>query len=142
MRADAMHPPPCTRTAGGTASGTATGGNNQGKNQSGAGPVGGDGVAVAGLATVATLLSLEAYVVMKYIFMVNKLRTEGSFTLIGLTPQRLKRRLAYITNRYSSGAMYHWQFVIWLRLLVLTLTTTLPDLVSAVLRGRRGADRA
>ena len=67
-----------------------------------------------------------------------KLRTEGSFKLIGLTPQRLTRRLAYMTNRFGAHTQYHWQFVIWARLVLLTLSSLTPDIMEAVTRSNYG----
>ena len=95
---------------------------------------------VFGLTTTITLVVLEAYVVSKYIFTMYKLRTEGKFEAIGLTPARLKRRLAYLTNRYAEHCQHHWQFVTWGRLLVLTFITQSPDVVSSYLRHGRNND--
>ena len=40
--------------------------------------------------------------------------------------ERLQRRLRYVTKRYEPGAWY-WQFVIWLRQIVLILLVVLPQ---------------
>lgn len=43
--------------------------------------------------------------VVKYVLMMHMLRTTGSFSTLGLTPARLKRRLAYLTSRYGPRHM-------------------------------------
>ena len=71
-----------------------------------------DLLSTTGISTVLVLLSFEMYVLLKYALGMYKLRTEGAFALFGLTPQRLARRLAYLTNRFAPTTQYYWQFVI------------------------------
>ena len=70
--------------------------------------------------------------------MMHFLKTKGSFEYIGLTPDRLRRRLAYLTSRYNKDCQYSWQFVIWLRLFLLTCCTLVPDAVSRINRNTAG----
>jgi hypothetical protein len=91
-----------------------------------------------GITTVGVLLVLEVIVVTKYCVSMFMLKNVGSFELIGLTPNRLRRRMAYMTNRYAEHAQHHWQFAVWMRLLLLTLATQSPDIVSMVQRTMRG----
>lgn len=71
-----------------------------------------DLLSTTGISTVLALLAFETYVLLKYALGMYKLRNEGAFALIGLTPQRLTRRLAYLTNRFAPTTQYYWQFVI------------------------------
>ena len=91
-------------------------------------------LSISGVSLVSVMLILQIFVVGKYYLMMYKLRTEGSFELVGLTPERLNRRLEYLCSRYSEKTKYHWQFVIWFRLLLLTCVTLVPDAVSEVSR--------
>ena len=91
-----------------------------------------------GLVLVITLVSYEVFVLLKFALVMWKLKTEGAFKLVGLTPQRLKRRLNYMTNRFSTYAQFHWQFVIWLRLVLLIFISLLPKILEAVQRTAQG----
>jgi hypothetical protein len=91
-----------------------------------------------GLVLVITLVSYEVLVLLKFALVMWKLKTEGAFKLVGLTPQRLKRRLNYMTNRFSTYAQFHWQFVIWLRLVLLIFISLLPKILEAVQRTAQG----
>lgn len=95
-----------------------------------------DEIAISGLTCVAVLLTLEIFVVSKYVLMMHKLRTKGSFMRIGLTPERLERRMEYLTKLYDKDkdARHYWAFVIWARKFLLTCCTLMPDVVSAVQR--------
>ena len=50
------------------------------------------------------------------------------------THRAVKRRLEYLCSRYTEPTKYHWQFVIWFRLLMLTVVTILPDAISEISR--------
>ena len=50
----------------------------------------------------------------------------GHWERAGMTRTRLAHRVSYLIKRYRKGAPY-WQFIVWMRLLLLTVTSLAPD---------------
>ena len=100
------------------------------------GPVFGPIAALAGI----SLLGLQLLLVLKYVLQTKSLRRnshgqragEGACLsrLVGKelanSPKRVRHRLSYLMERFSDRKPY-WQYVIWLRQLLLTLDYILPQ---------------
>ena len=93
-----------------------------------------------GLVLVALVIAWEVLLVLKYALAMWKLRFEGSFKLVGLTPQRLKLRLGYMTKPIRPKQPVPLAVCdLARRLILLTLAALAPEVVEGIQRVGSGA---
>ncbi|KAL1529009.1 hypothetical protein AB1Y20_010330 [Prymnesium parvum] len=85
---------------------------------------------VVGSVVAFVLLGLEVVYIIRYILLMNQRASTGSWGKMGLTRAKLSFRLSYFVNRYAAHAPW-WQFLIWVRQLLLTFTTIMPEFLSS-----------